>query len=131
MTLPNHGATASSGSVTSNNSNLKMDVDQLIKEYDPEVGLAKFMADHIKIPVRASKNSVAMAQSPLKRCKNQVSSLKTKHRYFQQPGQCHNRDRCDACLGIGNIICCDTCPASFHLSCFDPPINEENLGKVS
>eukprot|EP00742_Colponemidia_sp_Colp-10_P007022 GILJ01007535.1.p1 GENE.GILJ01007535.1~~GILJ01007535.1.p1 ORF type:complete len:332 (-),score=21.62 GILJ01007535.1:174-1079(-) len=32
-----------------------------------------------------------------------------------------NRDFCDKCRGEGRLICCDGCPASFHLLCVDLP----------
>ena len=40
-----------------------------------------------------------------------------KHAYFKRPGRGHNRDSCDACEDGGELICCDKCPASFHLQC--------------
>lgn len=40
-----------------------------------------------------------------------------KHAYFKRPGRGHNRDLCDACHDGGQLICCDKCPASFHLLC--------------
>ena len=39
------------------------------------------------------------------------------HPYYKRPGRGHNRDCCDACKEGGGLICCDSCPASFHLQC--------------
>lgn len=39
------------------------------------------------------------------------------HPYYRRPGRGHNRDSCDACKEGGELICCDSCPASFHLQC--------------
>lgn len=39
------------------------------------------------------------------------------HPYFKRPGKGHNHDSCDACSEGGDLICCDKCPASFHLTC--------------
>ena len=37
------------------------------------------------------------------------------HPYFKRPGRGHNHDSCDSCREGGALICCDSCPASFHL----------------
>lgn len=42
----------------------------------------------------------------------------------------HNQDLCYACSGgHGELICCDKCPASFHLECLDPPLDEVPTGR--
>ncbi|CAN6669104.1 hypothetical protein TRVA0_041S00672 [Trichomonascus vanleenenianus] len=38
-----------------------------------------------------------------------------------------NIDYCAACGGVGNFVCCEGCPNSFHFFCTDPPVDEENL----
>ena len=47
----------------------KFDVDQLIKDYDPEVGLTKFLADHVRLPMRNPKGTSIATTSPLKSAK--------------------------------------------------------------
>ena len=37
------------------------------------------------------------------------------HPYFKRPGKGHNHDCCDSCFEGGALICCDSCPSSFHL----------------
>ncbi|CAO3566894.1 unnamed protein product [Mortierella alpina] len=39
----------------------------------------------------------------------------------------HNNDYCETCLGLGQFICCDTCPKAFHFSCCNPPMDPANL----
>lgn len=39
----------------------------------------------------------------------------------------HNEDFCSACGGIGNFLCCEGCPKSFHLECLNPPLEEDEL----
>nr|XP_054749312.1 PHD finger protein 12-like [Lytechinus pictus] len=45
----------------------------------------------------------------------------------RRTGRATNRDSCDSCTEGGDLICCDRCPASFHLQCCNPPISEEDL----
>lgn len=39
----------------------------------------------------------------------------------------HNQDYCYGCSTTGELICCDRCPASFHLECHDPPLTEKDV----
>ncbi|CAG7636407.1 unnamed protein product [Allacma fusca] len=50
-----------------------------------------------------------------------------KHPYFKRPGRGHNHDTCDACHEAGDLLCCDTCSASFHLMCVNPPLDYEQI----
>lgn len=45
---------------------------------------------------------------------------------FKRAGR-QNNDVCDSCGEAGNLICCDYCTASFHLSCHDPPLEETDI----
>lgn len=38
-----------------------------------------------------------------------------------------NEDVCSSCDGLGNFICCDACPRSFHFTCAQPPLDPLNL----
>lgn len=39
----------------------------------------------------------------------------------------YNEDFCSACKRYGRFLCCESCPRSFHFSCIEPPIDEDNL----
>ncbi|KAF9936870.1 hypothetical protein BGZ67_001940 [Mortierella alpina] len=39
----------------------------------------------------------------------------------------YNNDYCEACLGLGEFICCDSCPKAFHFSCCQPPLDPHDL----
>lgn len=43
---------------------------------------------------------------------------KTEVNLVQHPDKVlNNHDYCDVCSGGGEIVCCDKCPKSFHISC--------------
>lgn len=33
-------------------------------------------------------------------------------------------DHCRVCHKVGDLLCCETCPAVFHLECVDPPLTD-------
>lgn len=39
-------------------------------------------------------------------------------------GHIKHDDHCRVCHKLGDLLCCETCPAVFHLSCLDPPLEE-------
>lgn len=48
-------------------------------------------------------------------------------REYRRPGRAVNHDSCDSCKEGGDLLCCDRCPASFHLQCHDPPLEEDDV----
>lgn len=41
-----------------------------------------------------------------------------------QEGPIHYDDHCRYCHKLGDLLCCETCPAVFHLECVDPPLKD-------
>uniref|UniRef100_A0A3P8YL51 PHD finger protein 12 n=1 Tax=Esox lucius TaxID=8010 RepID=A0A3P8YL51_ESOLU len=48
-------------------------------------------------------------------------------RDVRRSGRATNHDTCDSCHEGGDLLCCDHCPAAFHLQCCNPPLSEEML----
>jgi hypothetical protein len=43
----------------------------------------------------------------------------------------YNEENCGACGGPGRFLCCEGCPKSFHFTCLEPPIDENDLPEDS
>ena len=39
-------------------------------------------------------------------------------------GNIHYDDHCRICHRLGDLLCCETCPAVFHLECVEPPMED-------
>ncbi|XP_030648430.1 PHD finger protein 12 [Chanos chanos] len=48
-------------------------------------------------------------------------------RSTRRTGRATNHDTCDSCREGGDLLCCDHCPAAFHLQCCNPPLSREML----
>ncbi|KAK7125575.1 hypothetical protein R3I93_021062 [Phoxinus phoxinus] len=48
-------------------------------------------------------------------------------RSTRRAGRATNHDTCDSCREGGDLLCCDHCPAAFHLQCCNPPMSREML----
>ncbi|KAL2720914.1 PHD finger protein 12 isoform X1 [Vespula squamosa] len=62
-----------------------------------------------------------------KSVKSKKEKEEKKHPYFKRRGRGHNHDFCDACRDGGELICCDKCPASYHLQCHYPPVDPTDI----
>lgn len=43
-------------------------------------------------------------------------------RDVRRSGRATNHDTCDSCREGGDLLCCDHCPAAFHLQCWSVPL---------
>lgn len=41
---------------------------------------------------------------------------------FHHSGNRDYDDHCRVCHRLGDLLCCETCPAVFHLECVEPPL---------
>ncbi|XP_052463802.1 PHD finger protein 12 isoform X1 [Carassius gibelio] len=48
-------------------------------------------------------------------------------RSTRRAGRASNHETCDSCREGGDLLCCDHCPAAFHLQCCNPPLSREML----
>lgn len=42
--------------------------------------------------------------------------------FYSKTGNMHYDDHCRVCHRLGDLLCCETCPAVFHLECVEPPL---------
>ncbi|XP_022781458.1 PHD finger protein 12-like [Stylophora pistillata] len=45
----------------------------------------------------------------------------------RKQGRAVNNDNCDSCGEGGDLLCCERCPCAFHLTCCDPPLEEDDI----
>ncbi|EPX74569.1 Clr6 histone deacetylase associated PHD protein- 1 Cph1 [Schizosaccharomyces octosporus yFS286] len=76
-----------------------------------------------KAPVKESQNQQSVKNpNPMTHPSSSSVAKKRKRRTVIK-----NVDYCSACGGRGLFLCCESCPRSFHLSCLDPPITEDEI----
>ncbi|KAG0290347.1 hypothetical protein BGZ96_006172 [Linnemannia gamsii] len=68
------------------------------------------------VPLPASATPAAPAVTPVDQSKDDAHT-------GDDTTVDHNNDYCEACSGLGEFICCDSCPKAFHFSCCQPPID--------
>jgi nucleosome-remodeling factor subunit BPTF len=54
-------------------------------------------------------------------CNMFLSSLAVRNDLLSE-GNIVSDDHCRICHKLGNLLCCETCPATYHLDCLDPPL---------
>ena len=76
-------------------------------------------------PKRSTANSNPLENIP-------SSSLSSSSKTNKSDDHVVNNDHCDSCGEFyGEMISCDTCPATFHLICANPPLSREDVPKGS
>lgn len=93
--------------------------------------IASNNSNKVALPVLAPKLSNPNSSKPLKPSKplRFADLLKIQQRAKSKPSTTSlvNEDVCGSCGGLGNFICCDACPRSFHFTCAQPPLDPLNL----
>jgi hypothetical protein len=79
---------------------------------------------HIPVPVLTEISRTNLSSSPLP-AHHPGSHLITKLTW--RASQDDNDDYCASCGGNGELICCDGCTRSFHLTCVDPPLMHDSM----
>ncbi|CAG9538843.1 unnamed protein product [Cercopithifilaria johnstoni] len=80
--------------------------------YDQDTGLLEYIEACTACPTtssKAKKTSSVIKEKPARRWKS------------------INSQYCSSCMEGGELLCCDRCPASFHLMCHEPPIERSSI----
>ncbi|VDK75218.1 unnamed protein product [Litomosoides sigmodontis] len=80
--------------------------------YDQDTGLLEYIEACTACPTTSSKTkkaSTVIKDKPARRWKS------------------INSQYCSSCMEGGELLCCDRCPASFHLMCHEPPIERSSI----
>ncbi|KAL4001867.1 PHD-finger family protein [Acanthocheilonema viteae] len=80
--------------------------------YDQDTGLLEYIEACTACPTTSSKTKKASSvikEKPPRRWKS------------------INSQYCSSCMEGGELLCCDRCPASFHLMCHEPPIERSSI----
>uniref|UniRef100_A0A8C7YE61 Chromodomain helicase DNA binding protein 4 n=1 Tax=Oryzias sinensis TaxID=183150 RepID=A0A8C7YE61_9TELE len=69
--------------------------------------------------------SVSDGSNRSSRLKKKAKSAKKKKKGTGTPdGYDHHIEFCRVCKDGGELLCCDTCPSSYHIHCLNPPLPE-------
>ncbi|VIO90825.1 PHD-finger family protein [Brugia malayi] len=80
--------------------------------YNQDTGLLEYIEACTACPTTSSKTkkvSSVIKEKPARRWKS------------------INSQYCSSCMEGGELLCCDRCPASFHLMCHEPPIERSSI----
>uniref|UniRef100_A0A0R3RG15 PHD-type domain-containing protein n=1 Tax=Elaeophora elaphi TaxID=1147741 RepID=A0A0R3RG15_9BILA len=80
--------------------------------YDQDTGLLEYIEACTACPTtsnKTKKTSSVIKEKPARRWKS------------------INSQYCSSCMEGGELLCCDRCPASFHLMCHEPPIERSSI----
>uniref|UniRef100_A0A9L0IN99 PHD finger protein 12 n=1 Tax=Equus asinus TaxID=9793 RepID=A0A9L0IN99_EQUAS len=80
-------------------------------------------------PARVALRALAQIQALLAPPKTDEAEKRSRkpEKEPRRSGRATNHDSCDSCKEGGDLLCCDHCPAAFHLQCCNPPLSEEML----
>lgn len=68
--------------------------------------------------------SVASKLNVLEFLCNQFLTTAQAREDITSEGVAKHDDHCRVCHKLGDLLCCETCPAVYHLACLDPPLDD-------
>ncbi|KAI3643652.1 hypothetical protein MP228_009816 [Amoeboaphelidium protococcarum] len=95
-------------------------IDQLHQKLPPKPGDLLPPKAIIRINLSAGREKRSIRQ--------QSSSTASQSQLFSETAL--NHDYCDFCNQSGELVCCESCPRSFHYQCCQPPMDREDYDKL-
>lgn len=85
-------------------------------------------------PAKKARSGLRVKNSPMKKKAGTSAGIPRASGERTSPApngvlaaQDENDDYCASCGGNGELLCCDGCTRSFHLSCVDPPLVDDQM----
>ncbi|VVC31946.1 Hypothetical protein CINCED_3A007015 [Cinara cedri] len=89
------------------------------KSFDPQV--LKVFNNGDEYPFTNIKNRLTVLQFLTDQF---ITSTPIREDFIREGQSFQYDDHCRVCHKVGDLLCCETCPAVFHLECADPPLHD-------
>lgn len=83
---------------------------------------SRIISDYLDVnyPFSSIENKLNLLEHLCEEFLNSASSREV----LNNEGVIKHEDNCRVCHRPGDLLCCETCPAVFHLNCLDPPLKQ-------